>query len=455
MWRGEVWPDPRTAHALRLTWRRQAVGDTGALAASKYAAAGLGLLTTLVAARWLGPSEYGVAVLAIAHCELLFALTSFKSVTVATHYISALRAEDKPGQAAAVVKLSLLLDVGMGILTALIAFGSVSRLVPWIYQSATIGPLIAAFALSLPFTGLVGTSTAALTAVGRFRWLAIVTVLDRFIMLALVVTALLLGGGVREYVVARMATQIIMGLVLLATASRALSQAGIGGWWRARLGRIGHLSGELRSFFGWSYLSGTCVGLMAQVPLLLLGRLAGSTSAGFFGVARNILNVTLYVETTLGQIVYPKLSAASTGTIAEVLGRARRWTLWGGLPTGVAVAAATALLPLALPVVLGERYVPVVDGSRILMLGAIVSASVFWVQPLYYSRGRIGDWTKSLAVDVVLVIALAVFIVPSYGWLGLCWLLAVNRGVFRLLMAFRITRLGSRPPRAHRSPDSP
>jgi O-antigen/teichoic acid export membrane protein len=237
-----------------------------------------------------------------------------------------------------------------------------------------------------------------------------------------------------------MVTRILMGLALITAASRALSRAGIGGWWRAPIRQIRHLAGELRAFFGWSYVSGTCTGLLEQVPLLLLGRFSGSASAGFFNVARSVFNVALYIETSLGQVVYPKFSAASTRPIAEALGRARRWTLYGGLPTAAAVAVAAALLPVALPLALGERYVPVVGGSQVLMLGGIISALVFWTQPLYYSYGRIGDWTKGLAADAVLVIGLAMFVVPSNGWLGLCWLLTINRIAFRLFMAYRISR---------------
>src|SRR5262245_49061753 len=76
-----------TRGILRHKWAR----DAGLLTASQYVAAGLGFFTTAVAARLLGPREYGVAAMVVAYPALLWSFVGTKSTSVATRYIAIFR----------------------------------------------------------------------------------------------------------------------------------------------------------------------------------------------------------------------------------------------------------------------------------------------------------------------------------------------------------------------------
>jgi len=419
----------------------RAVGDTGALAAAKYSGAAVGLVTAAVAARWLGPEPFGYAVLAISYCDLLTSLVSFKSVSVATHYLSAFGTSGKTQQAAAVFKLSVVTDVGSGTLAALLALSTAPWLVPRLFPDAPIETLVLTFALSMPFAGLLGASTAGLSASGRFRTLAVTTIAERATTLLLVVVSLVSGLGAWGYLLARMVGRSVFNLILLWQAGRALEQTGLGRWWRAPLGSVSHLRAELGAFFGWNYVSVTCNGLMEQVPLMLLGRFVGSADAGYFSLGRALVNVTSYLEATLGQVTYPTLSAWSE-TLDRRTSALRAW-LWSwraGLPVAVLILAGMLLLPYAIPLALGSDYVPMVGGAQILLFGPAATVIVFWIQPFYYANGRIGQWTRYQVVDTLLVLTLMPFVVPASGWIGLCWLVTVNRTLFRAVMAWSIRR---------------
>lgn len=421
--------------------RRRAVGDTGALAGAKYAGAGIGLVTAGLAARWLGPDPFGQAVLAISYCDLLLSLTGFKTSAVATHYLSALGASGKHDQAAAVFKLSVLAEIVTGTTAGLLAVGTAPWLVPWLFPGEQIETLVVTLALSLPFAGLLGAATAGLNATGRFRELAAFAVGERLTTLGLVVAALVAGLGAWGYLAARVLSRTAFNLVMLWHASRALRQNGVHRWWRASLSTVAHLRGQLQAFFGWNYVSVTCTGLMEQIPIMLLGRFAGSADAGYFSLGRSLVNVASYLETTLGQVTYPKLSAWSeTLDPRTSIARAWRWSWRAGLPVALLIIVGALLLPIALPVALGAEYTPMVGGAQVLLIGASVSAVVFWVQPFYFANARIGQWTRLQLADTLAVIALMSLVVPAFGWLGLCWLVAVNRSLFRGTMAWLARR---------------
>lgn len=66
--------------------------DAGLMAASQYAASGLGFLETVVVARLLGPSDYGIGALVMGYPMLLWSFVGTKSVSVTTRYIVSFRA---------------------------------------------------------------------------------------------------------------------------------------------------------------------------------------------------------------------------------------------------------------------------------------------------------------------------------------------------------------------------
>ena len=93
----------------------------------------------------------------------------------------------------------------------------------------------------------------------------------------------------------------------------ALSEDGVVAWWRAPVKRIAWLRRELGATMGWNYLMVTLSGLMAQLPLMWLGRVRGPEEAGFFRLATTIVTTVGYVEGALGRVVSPILATRMHG----------------------------------------------------------------------------------------------------------------------------------------------
>ena len=100
-------------------------GSASILAGAQFAAAALGLLTTVVATRLLGPGEYGLAALAISYPSILWSFTGIKSVSVITRYVARFRAEDRREELLSLCKAGYAIDVATALAALVILLPSV------------------------------------------------------------------------------------------------------------------------------------------------------------------------------------------------------------------------------------------------------------------------------------------------------------------------------------------
>jgi len=426
---------------LQAIFRHRLAIGASLLAASQYGTAALNIVANVLMARLLGPTDYGLVALTIAYPTLLWSFVGVKSVSVTTMYVAAFRAKREHEKLKAVVKLGY----GLDLFVSLLALISVALTSWWVsqnfYRQPHLAWLMVVYAGSFPFFALTGTSWAVLSSWERFQWLAVLEVLHPFIKLCLVVGFLLLGFGIAGAVIAMSLAQVSIGLIMMVAATNLLHREGIGTWWKVSLRSVAPLKQELMGFFGWNYLLVTLSGLIAQIPIMLLGHLRGPEEAGFYRIAVSIGTVGSYLETSLGRVTYPILSARWTSEEREnIINALKRWTLKVGLPISVTLIFTTLFFPWLLPLLYGHDYHPAVLGAQIIMLGVAVSALFFWLNSFYYASGRINLWVSSYALYIMLVIGLGWFAIKQWGFLGLACLVAIGKVLFTILMFMLLPR---------------
>jgi O-antigen/teichoic acid export membrane protein len=425
----------RLSRDIQQTVHHPLLGNAGLLAVSQYTAAGLGLMTTVVVARLLGPVEYGAVAMIMAYPTFLWTFAALKPVSVTTRYISSFRDTKQNADIKVICKLGYSLDF----LSALVAFALTGATGWWVVRHFFNMPemvwLMMAYAASFPLSSLAGTSIAILSSWQNFRWLAGLQVLDKVVTLILVVGCVLAGLGVPGVVFATAFGQAINGAMLMAVATYILYQDGIGMWWTNTVNKRSPLSKELSAFLGWNYLLVTLSGLAGQVPLILLGRLRGPEEAGFYRLATNLMTVGSQLEASLGRVTYPVLSARWYKGERESLIRAiKRWTLHGGIPVSALMLLTIPLFPILVPLVFGRAYRPMILGAQLMMAGAGISALFFWLSSSYYAFGKIRAWTKAYALYTTMVIGLASLCIQWRGFSGLAGLVVVGKVLFTVSM---------------------
>ncbi len=409
--------------------RHPAATDAALLAGSQYAAAGLGFTTALLAARLLGPAEYGTAALLVAYPSLVWSIVAIKSISVTTRYLAVFQADQRHEDVRAVCKLGYAIDL-FAALVAVTVVAVTAALAGTTLLSRLRGPLwpCLLYAASLPVLSLAGTSGAILTCWRRFRWVAVVHILEKILTLVVTFGLIRAGLGAAGVVVGTVLGQSAGALLMTAVASALLRAAGVGPWWRGSFSRVAGLRRELGSLLGWNYVVVTVGGLIAQGPLLLLGGVRGPEEAGFYRLASSITTAGGYLEGALSRVVYPRLAERTRSVPAAVLlAECRSWSLRAGAPAAVLLLAAIVALPVAVPPVLGREYAPLVAGTQVMLAGAAVSAVLFWLQPLYYASGRVGAWAGASGVHAGLVLLLSWMVAPSAGFGGIAKVLGVGK----------------------------
>jgi O-antigen/teichoic acid export membrane protein len=171
------------------------------------------------------------------------------------------------------------------------------------------------------------------------------------------------------------------------------------------------------------------------VPLLLLGRWRGPEEAGFYRLALSLMTIGTYLETSLGRVAYPMISARwALGDRESLIGALKRWTLLGGLPLGAMLVVTTVLIPTLVPIVFGSVYSAMVPGVQIMMMGAAVSAVFFLLTWFCYASGRIDLWTKAYGLYAALVIGLGWLCIQAWGFFGLASLVGLAKVVFTIVL---------------------
>ncbi|HET8580411.1 MAG TPA: oligosaccharide flippase family protein [Nitrospiraceae bacterium] len=422
---------------LAENWKKlthSMTGDAALLAGSHYASAAVGLLTTIGAARLLGPENYGLVAMAMAYPTLLWSIVGIKSVSVTARYVASFHTTDRVDELMSICKFGYVVDFLLSAMAVILIGLTGWWVAKHVYNLPDATWLMIGYATSFPFLSLIGTSGAILLGLRRFEWLAALWLFDRIVTLVLVLGLLSSGFGVPGAILGTAAGHVAIGLASVSAATYILHRHAAGlWWWRGSVWQVLTWRNELAGLFGWNYLMVTLSGIMSEAPLMLIGRFRGPQEAGLFRLATTVVTAGSYLERSLGNVVYPVLTARYIAGERESLkSTLKRWTLKGGLPAGALILLTIPFLGAIMPFVLGPGYAAVVPGAQMMMIGVTVSTMFFWLTSYYYASGQIGFWTKTYGVYAVLTLALGWFFIVQWGLLGMAALVALGKVSFTL-----------------------
>lgn len=424
--------------------RHRLVVGASYLTVGQYIAAALNILTNIMMARLLGPTDYGLIALVVAFPTIVWSFAGIKSISVITRYVAAFRATGAPERLKGVVKLGYALDVGASLLAFILVAISARWVAGYFYGRPYLSWLMVAYTASFPLFSFAGGSWAVLLSWECWRLLAVLEVLHPLMKLCLVIGFILLGWGVAGAVIGMAITQATIGIIMVVTATYLLLREGVGLWWRASWKPINEIKGELTKFFGWNYLLVTLSGLVSQIPLMLLGRFRGPEEAGFYRLAMNIVTVASYAKSSLGKVTYPILSAQwAEGNQKAIFASVKQWTLKAGMPLGGVYILLVPLLPIFVPLLFGSNFHSVTLPAQIMMIGQGISAFVFWLNPFYYASGQIGVWVKGYTLYTATIVLVGAFVASYWGVVGLASLAAFVEVTFSAGMLALVPRLSN------------
>jgi O-antigen/teichoic acid export membrane protein len=371
-----------------------------AWSAARFVAGVLGaLLTAILLARYLGPTEFGTYRLAINLVSVLEVVSVLAFPNATIKFVAEVSAMPRPSSAGAVIAFfgarATAAFLG-GFLLVLLLRHPLARF----YQNDALAPILLPAALAV-LPGLwYGLLAAGLQGRQRFRALSVVATVQATVALAGSLLVVAAGGGAHELFVLAIALNTL-GAVLAARAGGPELRPGLVAW---------GLAPELRRRM-WRY--GLALGLIAVPSALLferlevffIGRFWTAADVGFYSVAAGLaLHARRLGPSALGEALFP--------VISRLEGRRDAW--------GVAnayVHATRYLVMIGWPLALGGAMLAepalavLVTAAGLISMGHPAVAVIF-------SQERHAFLLASSLLVVLLNVALDLLLIPPYAALG-------------------------------------
>jgi O-antigen/teichoic acid export membrane protein len=390
------------------------IRSAGLLAAGKSTQAVLALAFMALAARTLGPEQFGVLILVHSVLLAVAKTVRFQTWRALVHYgAKAQEAEDTP-RLLRVVQFSYVLDA----LSALAAYGIILLI---------SGPAIGLLGLDVSLVGTLRVYGAAiLFMVVNGAPYGILQLFDRFDDLGVQATLaplvrflgtaylFLTGGSLSDFFLVWFAAEVVasVGLNLFAVRVLVRSQLSKGFW--TRNGSVMRPEPGIWRYVGGTQIASTLDLTTTHLPVLLTGGLLGPTAAGIFRIAKQFASLLVKPQATLfGRAIYPDLARLS----ARNADAERRQMM---IRTALVVGGISALV-FALLASFGKPMIQLIAGpgfeesyAPMLWLGlsGLIWALAFGLEPLLIATGMVRETVLIRAVATTCYL-------PVFYWLAL------------------------------------
>lgn len=282
-------------------------GNLGALLGGKAAAGALSLIYTGIAARLLGPADYGMLVLIHGYTLVVAGVVTFPAWHAVVRYgAEALNAGDAP-RLLRLMRFTALLELAAGVLAVALA----ALLAPIIGPHLGLDPTAQSFATMycLAVLATVRTTPAGLLQLqGQFRLLGLHNIVNPLVRLAGTIVALAFHAGLRTF----------LATWLLAALAECLSMWLLGYWamrryrpWAeppARAPSVRRENPGLFRFMTLANVDATFADLAPRIALLAVGWVLGPAAAGLYSIGQRATAIIAQPAIILGQAAYAELA---------------------------------------------------------------------------------------------------------------------------------------------------
>jgi O-antigen/teichoic acid export membrane protein len=418
-----------------------------ATAVGIYAAAVLGFLGQLLAARSLGPHEFGLF-------AIVFAATGFfQSLLDVTVEEAAIKYGFRYTTAGAWGKLRRLLGRALafkaagGVLAALALIGLAPLAHGLFGASGLRDPLLVAAFLPLA-QAAEGPAGVAIVLRGRYD------IRSWFLTLSMALRCLALGIGSRYGV-----TETMLGVVLAqVVATAAVSGAGWLAFRRFPQTPAERLAGDRReilSFVGQSTAATTVLSLRGTFAPMLLGIVTTPIQVGYFRTAMSPQQALASLSAPARLILLTEQTRDwERGRHRSVLSGVRRYTLGVGVLMTVLLPPILWLMPDLIRVLYGRQYVPAADAARLMFAAGALLAVIGWTKSLPVSIGRPGLRILTHGLETALLVPLVVVFGAAWGATGASAAFLVATVAFAALWAVVLVRIRRGLPQLPLVPDA-
>jgi O-antigen/teichoic acid export membrane protein len=395
------------------------VRNSGYLFSATGISAGLSMLQSILAARLLGVTDFGILGTITVFTSVVNKFASFRMSELVIKYVGEYTVSGDSRRAAAVFKTAGITET----LTSIFAFLLIWLLAPlgarYFAKDAGLAGWFILYGLIVLANFMAESSTGLLQIFDRYRAIAVVTVGQSLLTVILVAIAYLYQGGLLEVLLAYMAGKTVGSLSLTVIAWSEAGHHWGSGWWRSPFGLLRERLREVGRFAISTNISATINLVNKDGELLWVSALSSPTGAGYYKLALSMVNLVQLPVSPLPQATYPELSREAARRDWTSLRKILRQGSW--LAFSYAVAASLVLLifgPLIIRILYTPEFLPAYPALLILSVGYLVADTFYWNRIALLALGLPDYPTKVNLIAAGLKITGILLIVPVFGYLG-------------------------------------
>lgn len=395
------------------------------------AASLIGFIYRVIAARWLGPTDFGILAL-LGSVNIIFdSLFEAGLPTSIIRFVAQCRARKED---AGVIPSSILLPVVvLAIIASIILLLLAKPLAEGVFDSpGAVTPFrIAAIAVFCSIVAIVFRAT--IRGFERFEYAVILNIVN--VTVALIGTVVLLSLG---FDLTGAAWAWVLGFVLMTIAAWLFSR---------RLVRIklSSASKEMRNSllkFSAPLLIASAVNTVRfQAGIWLIGYFLCTGDVGYYSIALGIPMIMVQFTNPLLNALFPVYTQShaigDTAALTQMFNRAMKYTLY------LFIAGAVGILLLAetiLEVIYGAEYLPGVTTLRILAFAALFIPMEGMGRQFLISIGKPGLNMRIVIVSTVIMLVLCIILIPIYEVPGAAIAVVASRFVAAITSLFFIVK---------------
>lgn len=394
---------PPPPEAARPSLIARTARGAGWIIALRLVARALGLISTLVLARFLAPADFGVVALALGFIQALETL-SFIGVE------EALIRERNPPRA--------LYDTGftLNLLRGLAIFALMAALA-WpiadFFAQPALAPVLMVLGLAVAIEGAVNVGLAEFWREMDFAKEIRLTILPRVIALGLAIATAVVFESYWAIVVGA----VVQRLLRVAISYRAHP-------FRPRLTLVAWRA--LIGYSAWTWAISASVVVRDRANIFMISRILDPARAGIFSIAWELSSTpTQELIAPLARSAFSGFSAARhegedvAGTFLRLVGAVALLTL----PVGVGLSLTAAPL---VRLGFGEAWLDAVPAVQVLALACATSVFDVLAWSVLFSHGRLAACFRITLIVAGVRVALLALLLGEYGIVGAAWATAVS-----------------------------
>ncbi|HKS22194.1 MAG TPA: lipopolysaccharide biosynthesis protein [Thermoanaerobaculia bacterium] len=382
------------------------------VSAARVYSLGVSAAMIMVVARWLGPAGQGTMAASTAWATLFATLGSLSLGQVAVHRATVRRGEAWLGDTMGTLLLfDVIVTAGCWIVAAAIYAVTNGRTFGRIPPSAlAVGLLIVPFLVWELYGGNLLTATGKIETYNRAQ------VIGRSVGIVLFLLCWLLRLGV----VAAIAVAVISQAVVASIGVREL--------WRLA-GRVQATLREARALLkGAAQLHVNTISnvVLTTLGVLIVNRYCSLAETGWYQFSASLLNVMAVIPLAISTVLFAMV--AQNGPRAAWATQ-RKIMLWLMLFMIASAAVAAVAAPLAIPLVVGAKYIPAVHLFQLSLLAipGMTAAGVMASQ--WIGRGYFWQMSAMSVVFSALHLTITLLLVKRYGMYGAVYANVISSGI--------------------------